>query len=110
MMHVGTGPSLLIPLYVLAGFGAGAVVITPILMIRSFPAAVRFSGVSFSYNLGYALFGGVTPLLISLLVHVDRLAPAYYVAAVAVIGLGATIMATTYELSDIDSTAVARSA
>ena len=110
MMHAGTGPRLLIPLYVLAGFGAGAVVITPILMIRSFPAAVRFSGVSFSYNLGYALFGGVTPLLISLLVHVDRLAPAYYVAAVAVIGLGATIMATTYELSDVDSTAVARSA
>lgn len=110
MMHAGTGPRLLIPLYVLAGFGAGAVVITPILMIRSFPAAVRFSGVSFSYNLGYALFGGVTPLLISLLVHVDRLAPAYYVAAVAVIGLGATITATTYELSDVDSTAVARSA
>jgi MFS family permease len=104
MMHVGTGPSLLILLYALAGFGAGAVVITPILLIRSFPATVRFSGVSFSYNFGYALFGGVTPLLVSLLVHFDRLAPAYYVAAVAVIGLGATIIATNYVLSSVDST------
>jgi MFS family permease len=93
MMHAGTGPSLLMAIYALAGLGAGAVVITPILMIRSFPAAVRFSGVSFSYNFGYALFGGLTPLLVSLLVNIDRLAPAYYVAAVAVIGLCATITA-----------------
>jgi MFS family permease len=94
MMGVGTTPGLLIPLYALAGFGAGAVALTPILMIHSFPAAVRFSGVSFSYNFGYALFGGVTPLLVSLLSHFNRFAPAYYVAAVAVIGLGAMIIAT----------------
>jgi MFS family permease len=93
LMHVGTTPGL-IRLYALAGFGAGVVVITPILMIRSFPATVRFSGVSFSYNFGYALFGGVTPLLVSLLSHFDRFAPAYYVAVVAVIGLGATVIAT----------------
>jgi MFS family permease len=93
MMHAGTGLGLFISSCALAGLGAGSVVITPILMIRLFPAAVRFSGVSFSYNLGYALFGGVTPLLVSLLVDMDRLAPAYYVAAVAVIGLCATILA-----------------
>jgi hypothetical protein len=63
-------------------------------MIHSFPAAVRFSGVSFSYNFGYALFGGVTPLLVSLLSHFDRFAPAYYVAVVAMIGLGATVVAS----------------
>jgi MFS family permease len=104
MMDVDTTSGLLITLYALAGFGAGVVVVTPILMIHSFPAAVRFSGVSFSYNFGYALFGGVTPLLVSLLSHFDRFAPAYYVAAVAVIGLGATIVTTKYGLRDVGST------
>jgi len=104
MMHVSTTPHLLISLFVLAGFGAGAIVVTPILMIQSFPAPVRFSGVSFSYNFGYALFGGVTPLLVSLLIHFDRLAPAYYVAVVAVIGLGATIAGSKYVISDLEST------
>jgi MFS family permease len=104
LMHDGTIPSLLILVYALAGFGAGAVVITPILMIHSFPGPVRFSGVSFSYNSGYALFGGITPLLISLLIHFDRLAPAYYVAAVTVIGLAATMIGTKYVFGDVDST------
>jgi hypothetical protein len=103
MTHLGTSPGQLMPLYVLAGFGTGAVVVTPILMVRSFPGPVRFSGVSFSYNLSYAFFGGVTPLLVSLLTHFDGLAPAYYVAVAAVIGLGATMTATKYLLSDIDS-------
>jgi MFS family permease len=92
IMHAGAS-NLLVPIYAVAGFGAGAIVITPILMTRSFPTAVRFTGVSFSYNFGYALFGGITPMLVSLLVRFDRIGPAYYVAAVAMVGLGATILA-----------------
>jgi MFS family permease len=44
-------PSALLPLYVLAGIGAGAAALTPIVMVRAFPPAVRFTGVSFSYNI-----------------------------------------------------------
>jgi MFS family permease len=98
MIHAGAS-NLLVPVYAVTGFAAGAIVITPILMTRSFPTEVRFTGVSFSYNLGYALFGGVTPMLVSLLVHLDRIAPAYYVAVVTVIGLGATILAPKSALS-----------
>jgi hypothetical protein len=50
------------------------------------------------------LFGGVTPLLVSLLSHFERFAPTYYVAAVAVIGLVATMIATKYGLSEFEST------
>jgi hypothetical protein len=50
-----TVPATLLPLYALAGFGAGAVVLTPIMMIHAFPTLIRFSGVSFSYNFAYAL-------------------------------------------------------
>jgi hypothetical protein len=93
-------PFALLPLYALAGVGAGGSVLTPVMMIRAFPASIRFSGVSFSYNLAYALFGGLTPLLVSWLVHFDRIVPAHYVAAVTIVGLAAILMAPSHRLSD----------
>jgi MFS family permease len=89
----GNMPSALLPLYLLAGIGAGGVALTPIMMVRAFPASVRFSGVSFSYNIAYAIFGGVTPLLVSWLIHLNPLAPAHYTGAVTVLGFLATVMA-----------------
>ena len=67
--------------------------LTPVLMVRSFPARLRFSGLSLSYNLAYALFGGTTPLLVAWLAHRDRLFPSVYVALVAAIGLVACLLA-----------------
>jgi hypothetical protein len=92
-MTAGQMPSLLLPLSILTGIGAGGVVATPIVMVRSFPDAVRFSGVSFSYNLAYAVFGGLTPLLVLSLAHINRVGPAYYVAVAAVAGLCAVLAA-----------------
>jgi MFS family permease len=88
-------PSALLPLYVLAGFAAGGVVIIPILMVRSFPPQVRFTGVSFSYNIAYAFFGGLTPLVVSSLARANPLSPAHYLAAVTLLGIVAIFMATT---------------
>jgi MFS family permease len=85
----------LLPLYVLAGIGAGGAVLTPLVMVRAFPPAVRFTGVSFSYNISYAIFGGVTPPLASWLAHLNRLGPAHYVAVVTILGLLATVLAPT---------------
>jgi MFS family permease len=93
-------PSSLLPLYALAGFAAGGSVLTPLMMVRAFPAPIRFSGVSFSYNVAYALFGGLTPLLVSWLAHLDRTGPAYYVAAVTLVGLGATLSAPSHGLNN----------
>jgi MFS family permease len=98
-----TIPFALLPLYALAGVGAGGCVLTPIMMIRAFPASIRFSGVSFSYNLAYAVFGGLTPLVVLWLVRLDRIAPAYYVAFVAAAGLAATLMAPRRRLGDSDT-------
>jgi hypothetical protein len=78
---------------VLAGAGAGAVSLTPVLMVHVFPPPVRFSGLSASYNIAYAVFGGATPLLVSWLNHLDRLAPAHYVACSCVVGLLAIMLA-----------------
>src|ERR1700723_16204 len=93
-------PSALLPVYALAGVGAGGSVLTPVMMIRAFPASVRFSGVSFSYNLAYALFGGLTPLLVSWLVHFNRIVPAHYVAVATIVGLAAMLVAPSHRLSD----------
>ena len=73
-------------LYGLNGFFVGVIAIVPAVGAMAFPAAVRFSGLSFSYNLAYAVFGGLTPIFISLLIPINVLAPAYYVAALGVLG------------------------
>jgi MFS family permease len=93
-------PSAIAPLYVLAGIGAGGAVLAPLVMVRAFPAAVRFTGVSFSYNLSYAVFGGVTPLLVSWISHLNQLGPAHYIAAVTILGLTAILTAPTARAVD----------
>jgi MFS family permease len=85
-LQAGAGHFLL--LYALAGLAVGVVGVVPALMVVAFPPAVRFSGLSFSYNVAYALFGGITPPLIGLLVkQFGALAPAHYVAFAAAIGM-----------------------
>jgi MFS family permease len=86
-LGVGQNPALLLPLYTLAGLFVAIVAAIPSVLVRSFPAAVRFSGISFSYNLAYAVFGGFTPPLVALLVKADPLGPAHYVAALCALGV-----------------------
>ncbi|ERO62757.1 MFS transporter [Pseudomonas piscis] len=80
-------PHLLFPLYALTGLCVGLVGAVPYVMVRAFPAAVRFSGLSFSYNLAYAIFGGLTPMVVTWMLKSSPMAPAYYVAIICGIGL-----------------------
>lgn len=86
------GVRRVIAFYLLAGIGAGAVALTPVVMVRAFPPAVRFSGVSFSYNIAPSLVSGLTPLFISWLAHLNRITPAHYIAVASVAGLLATFV------------------
>jgi len=101
-LYCGGAHSLitLLPLYLFAGIGSGAVVLCPIMMIDAFPPAVRFSGVSFAHNFAYAIFGGLTPLFVSLLSHINRSAPAHYVAGSAIVGLCAILAGPAVHRSD----------
>lgn len=85
---VHADPAALAPLYALAGLACGVVAVIPVLMVRSFPTAVRFSGLSFAYNCAYAVVGGLTPPLVGWLAHGQPLGPAHYVSTVAVAGAG----------------------
>jgi MFS family permease len=80
-------PASLVWSYGLVGFFVGVIATVPIVGVRAFPAAVRFTGLSFAYNLSYAIFGGMTPIVLTLWLQKDPLAPAYYVGGLAVLGM-----------------------
>ncbi len=90
-LGVAAAPQYLYPLSFVVGLSVGVVSVIPTLLVRAFPAPVRFTGVAFSYNLAYAVFGGLTPIFIGWALRFDRLAPAHYVAAICVVGI-ATVL------------------
>jgi len=73
--------------YALCGFSVGVIGIVPSMAVNAFPPVVRFSGLSFSYNVAYAVFGGLTPVMVSLLLPLDKMAPVHYVEALSVLGI-----------------------
>ncbi len=86
--QMGVAPEQIYALYALSGFCVGVIGVVPSTAVRAFPPAVRFSGLSFSYNLAYAVFGGLTPVLVSVLLKFDAMAPAQYVVALSAVGVG----------------------
>ncbi|WP_454727188.1 MULTISPECIES: MFS transporter [Cupriavidus] len=80
-------PDLLVPLYAVTGFLVGTIGAVPFVLVKAFPPQVRFSGLSFSYNVSYAIFGGLTPMIVTLMLKNYPLAPAYYVVALCVLGM-----------------------
>ncbi|MGE8189699.1 MFS transporter [Pseudomonas sp. NPDC086278] len=50
--------------YAIAGLSCGVVGAVPSVMVSLFPARIRVSGISFTYNIAYAAWASVTPLLL----------------------------------------------
>jgi MFS family permease len=70
----------------LMGFSAG---IIPRMISELFPTKIRYSGIAVSYNLGFALFGGLTPFIsLSLIYYTGSLvSPALYLLIVSCLGI-----------------------
>lgn len=79
--------SVLYGWYALTGLSVGIVGAVPYVMVHAFPPVVRFTGLSFSYNLSYAIFGGLTPMLVTLWMKADPLAPSHYVSSLCALGV-----------------------
>jgi MFS family permease len=79
-------PQWLFPLYGLTGLLVGVIGAVPYVMVKAFPPVVRFTGLSFSYNLAYAIFGGLTPMVVTWMLKDNPMAPAYYVAGICAMG------------------------
>ena len=74
-------------LYALAGSAVGLTAMIPAIALGGFPAPVRFSGLSFAYNLAYAIAGGLTPVLLSLAMKGNPAAPMHYIVGMAGLGV-----------------------
>jgi len=68
----------------LLGFSAGVV---PSLLSELFPTKIRYSGIAVSYNIGFALFGGLTPFIsLSLIYYTGWITtPALYLVIVSLL-------------------------
>ncbi|MCO6544412.1 MAG: MFS transporter [Gilliamella sp.] len=82
-------------LWAVFGLFIGSVAMTAIVGTRAFPPAIRYSGLSFSYNLAYALFSAFTPTLTIYLLSPEHLLGQYsylgagiYISFVALIAVG----------------------
>lgn len=85
------------PVFAVAGLLVGVTGAIPCLLVSLFPAQIRFSGISFAYNVAYAICGGLTPLAVSLWLRAgEPWAPVYYVAAACIAGIVAVVMGASY--------------
>lgn len=85
---LAAGGANFLALYALTGFLVGTVAVVPTIMVAAFPAAIRYSGISFAYNVAYAVFGASTATLIGYLAErAGRMAPAHYVTITAVVSV-----------------------
>ena len=85
-------PEYFVMAYALTGFSVGVVGVVPVLMVRLFPPAIRFSGISFAYNIAYAISGGLTPLLVTVWMVRDSLAPVWYVGLACAAAVITTVL------------------
>lgn len=74
--------------YALAGLACGIVGVVPSVMVGLFPADIRVSGISVTYNIAYALWASTTPLLLIALMPWSPWVCVGYVAIMGAVGLG----------------------
>lgn len=83
--YAGTSLTAMFTLYAVMGLSVGMAGAVPYVMVRAFPASVRFSGLSFAYNVSYAVFGGLTPIAVSSALAINPMAHAWYLVFIAVL-------------------------
>lgn len=79
----GHSVEVMFALYGVMGLAVGIAGAVPYVMVRAFPAPVRFSGMSFAYNMSYAVFGGLTPIAVTTALAWNPMAHAWYLVFIA---------------------------
>lgn len=79
------------------GLFTGAIATTPIIATRAFPAVIRYSGLSFSYNLAYAVFSAITPMLTISLLSKSPMGAAWYISFVAILAIFVAFIPLAYK-------------
>lgn len=88
----------LITLGILEGIAA---MIVPLILCTLFTTSIRLTGVAFCYNIGFTLFGGMAPVIISTLINmgynVYYVPLIYLLSIVFICSLGLKCLLTKYE-------------
>lgn len=74
-------------LYMAVGLFSGTVGIVSYMMVKMFPAQIRFTGISFSYNVAYAIAGGLTFPFVQWLSLFSPIGAIYYIWLICFITL-----------------------
>ncbi|MFW2098390.1 MFS transporter [Acinetobacter sp. ULE_I057] len=82
-----TAHSTIFGLYMLLGLFSGTVGVVSYSLVKMFPAPIRFSGISFSYNVAYAIAGGLTLPLVQWISLYRDIGAVYYIVVLCLITL-----------------------
>jgi MFS family permease len=74
--------------YAVAGLACGVVGAVPSVMVGLFPARIRVSGISFTYNIAYAAWASITPLLLIGLMPWSPWICVMFCAVMGAVGIG----------------------
>lgn len=98
--NAGVSLPVLFFLYAVMGTVVGMAGAVPYVLVRAFPAPVRFTGLAFSYNISFAIFGGLTPIVVTSFLAVSSMAPAWYLVFIAIMttGIGLYLMANSHKV------------
>lgn len=85
---------------ILTGFAWGVI---PSMLAGLFPTAIRYSGVAISYNLGFAIFGGLTPVISMSLIYKTgfAIAPIFYLMLTALLALFSLMFIKPSDLGEV---------
>ncbi|RML37688.1 Major facilitator family transporter [Pseudomonas savastanoi pv. glycinea] len=73
--------------YAIEGLACGVVGVVPSVMVGLFPANIRVSGISFTYNIAYAFWASTTPLLLIALMPWNIWVCVLYSLVMGIVGL-----------------------
>ncbi|WP_352338638.1 MFS transporter [Psychrobacter sp. 16-MNA-CIBAN-0192] len=85
--HLQSGGDYILIMYALLGFFAGIIGMIPAIFVLLFPTNVRLTGIAFSYNVMYAVVGGLVPFGLAYATMYISFAPALYIAFIGFIGV-----------------------
>ncbi|WP_347902024.1 MFS transporter [Pseudomonas purpurea] len=77
--------------YAVAGLSCGVVGAVPSVMVNLFPARIRVSGISFTYNIAYAVWASITPLLLIGLMPWSPWICVMFCAVMGAVGVGSAL-------------------
>lgn len=94
---IAGGRTGLLAAWVVVAAPAGFIGLIPAIAAVVFPTVVRFTGFAFPYNLGAALFAGLTPLAVTFVVkQFGPAAPANLVGLACAVGIGLGLWAQRF--------------